>query len=795
MNVRQDAADGSLRPVGRPSSVGTAPGALLCAVACEGRDVVISTSEGAVYITDPLKSAPALVAELDCDIAAAVNVDGGVMLMPALEGESPRRLEVDYHSGEAVMVSELPRDGAPRLVRVDDGVLTRPLPARKLKGAYSRTDKLLIPDDLHALSDDYATAYCDISGLAAARHRYIQPVMARVTARDSRGVMLYRSAPVLITPRQGAQLIEAARPLAGDTLSELEATVLQATPFSIGLVFPAEIPAVWRERVALVEVETSEQIHPVTLTLPSVSRIESASSGVSTLWLSAPGVDTAAGGIATEGSEMRRRITGLLMNSDTALAVAHSMPMPSTAATFTGIYRASSPDCHRQVEAVMSAASHVPSGSSTTPAPWQLNYPHTFSAACAGVSGGKILWGNLHSRLFAGYTVAEQGISVSTGTSSLPATCVVTLDDGRMLVSSVTEKLTVTSQISPLIVYPHPSAVKINIILGMKMWEATLRPTPCRRMAYALSADLRPVTPATVLSMHIVPDASVVTDHYPEATAMADISSPLEIEATAIAATGTVTAITPELRAGSSLDIMRRHFYVFSRGGIASVTAGGTPWRLTPVMLDHRPVMMAQSVAEAADGIIAVAGGDLVKVAGNRVTTLMVNTGPCSVGGCGHYGEVWLVSATDDPTLIFNIATKYAYYRKDIYPEDMLTTGDRLLLRTSDGQLLDASSEVSMPAEVELTFRICLPRARAVRAFGVRMFSQTFDGKIILAADNGIHSPDGAYRVVDFDIDGELNRPLEARVLTHPFRYITLGIRAKVSHNSRLESAWCATLK
>ena len=794
VNVRQDEVDDSLRPVGPPAAAGNAPGALLGSVTCKGRHVVISTLNGDVYVTDPLKDAAVKACSLDYDVTSAVNIDGGMLLMSGLSGEPPCRLSLDFETGEAAIETPLPRHCAPRLERVDDGVLSIPLPARKLKGSYSRAARSLIPDDLHTLTEDYSTAYRDLCGLAASRHRFIQPVMARVTARDSRGIMLYRSAPVLITPQSGAQLTETSRPLGGDSLNEVEASAIQAVPFSIGIVFPQDMSSEWRKRVALVEVETSEQIHPVTFSLPAAARIESAGSQSASVVMSVPGVDASAGGIAAEGSEMRRRITGVLMNADKALAVAHSMALPSVALTVTGIYRASSPDCRRQVDTIMATASQVPEAAMTAPGGLMLNYPHTFSASCAGSAGGKILWGNVTARMFGGYTVAEQSVAATSAVARQAATSVITLDDGRMLVDSTTEKVMTTKELSPLIVFPHPSAVKVTIMTGTKMWEAALRPTPCRRMAYALASDLKPVTPSVETGMHVVPDASVVTMHYPEAVAISDAAAPPEIEAMVTAAPGAVTAIMPELRAGSSLDIMRRHFYVFSRGGISSVTAGGSPLRLTPVMLDHRAVMMPQSVCAAADSVLAVAGGDLVRISGNKVTTLLVNTGPCSLGRCGRYGEVWLVSASSDPTLIFNPATGYAYYRTDVYPEEMMASGDRLLLRLADGTLLDASAERSEPMNVELTFRICLPRARAVRAFGVRALGRQVEGKIILAADNGVHSPDGAYRIVDFDVDGSLNRPLESRVLAHPFRYVTLGIRACVSHDFRLESAWCATL-
>lgn len=793
VNVRPDAVDGALRPVGHPALIGLAPGALLGAVACDGRDVVVSSSGGHLYVTDPVSDAPAEVASLDEEITAAVEVDGGLLLTADHTGTSPRRLEVDYRSGRATLQAPLSRHGAPRLVRIDDGVITRPLPARKLKGSYSRTTHIIEHDDMHDLTRDYADVYCDVCNLASSRGRYIQPVLARLTARDSRGALLYRSAPVMIAPAAGVQLLEAERPLTGQDFNEAGSVTLQAVPFSIGLCFPAQVPAEWRQRVATLEVETTVQLHPVSFQLPSVVHISIPASGSATLVMTAPGAHTTSAGIADDGSLMRRRVETLLDNQEKAFTVARSMPFPEEWSTVTGIYRAGASDCRAEAAPAFAASSAADRDMDGAPAPWMLNYPHTFSAACGTSGGGMVMWGCITTRLFDGYTVAEQSISVSPVSSALPATSIITLADGRMLVDSVTETSAVPTELSPLILYPHPTAVKVTIITGTRKWEAALRPTPGRRMAYALATDLKPVTPSAELGMHIVPEGRQVTERYPSVVAVASLTSPLDITATSVAGEGTVTAVTSALRCGSSLDISRRHFYVFTRGGILSVTAAGDYHRLTPVLLDHRPVMMAQSVAEGADGVLAIAGEDLVRVSGNKVTTLLVNTGPCSVGRCGRYGEIWMVSAVSDPTLIFNPVTKYAFYRKDLYPEEMLTAGERLLLRTADGKLHDASEEQSSPMPVEIRLRVSMPRARAVAAFGVRLICSGFSGRIYLAGDNGVHSPDGAYRIVGFDVEGELNRPLESRVAAHPFRYVTLGVSGRLAADARLESAWCAT--
>ncbi|MDE5786087.1 MAG: hypothetical protein K2H98_06080 [Duncaniella sp.] len=792
VNVRHDAADGSLRPVGPPASCGRAPGALLGAVACDGRDVIVSSAGDRIFITDPAKDAPVEIAAHDGEITAGVGVDGGMLLTGDHAGTSPCRLDVDYYTGAATLDTPLPRHGAPRLVRVDDGVLSRPMPARKLKGIYSRTAHIIEHDDMHDLTADYAEAYCDLCDLAAARSRYIQPVIARLTARDARGTIVYRSAPVMISPASGVQLLEVERTLGGQDFNEAGGVTLQAVPFSIGICFPAEVPAAWRSRVATLEVETTSQLHPVSLKLPSAVRVSVSASGSATLAVTAPGADTASGGVAGEGSIMRRRVESLLGQQEKAFAVARTMPFPSVPAPVSGIFRAAGADCRAEAMAVSDARPADAENASDQPAAWMMNYPHTFSAACGAAGGGMVMWGCVTTRLFDGYTVAEQSISISPATSAQPTTSIVTLADGRMLVDSVTETSAVSAELSPLIVYPHPAAVKVTIITGTKKWEAPLRPTPCRRMAYALASDLKPVRPSVEQGMHIVPEGSSVTERYPSAVAVAPLSSPLDIVAAATAGDGRITAVTPVLRSGSSLDISRRQFYVFTRRGIMAVSVAGNPARITPVLLDHRPVMMAQSVAESADGVLAIAGEDLVMVSGNKVATLLVNTGPCSVGRCGRYGEIWIVSAASDPTLIFNPATKYAFYRNDLYPDEMLNDGARLLLRPADGRLHDASEELSRPMPVEIKSRICLPRARAVGAMGVRLICSGFSGSIYLAGDNGIHSPDGAYRIVAFDVEGELNRPLESRVVAHPFRYVTLGISGRMSADARLESAWCA---
>ncbi len=795
VNVRLDASGGSLRPVGRPQKVCDVPGSVLGVVACDGRDVIFTADDGKVYATDTSDGKTEQVMKADVDFTAAVNVSGGPLLTADLSGMSPVRINVDKSTGKAVACRLPDRRHAPRLSRVDGGVISRPLPERTLKGTYSRSSVMLHPDDLHSLTKDYSTAYCDICNLAVAAGRYVQPVIARVSALDSGGQVLFRSAPVMISPDSGAQLTQVSRQLSGAGLNIVKETMLQATPFSIGVTFPPGFASTWGDIVASVAVEVSPQIHPVNLDMLSAARIEHAGSDDAVVTLTAPGLSVTSGGIAREGSEMRRRVEAVVMNIDEAMRVARTISWNNgtTPADVTGIFRAETVGCEAETRAMGELISQA-AGDSSCELPLRLlNYPHTFSAACGGVSGGKMLWGGLTARLFDGYTAAEQSVKHSSVTSPVSLTSIVTLADGRHLVNTVTDSYMILSQLSPLIVYPHPAAVKITIIADGKKWESALRPTACRSMAWCLADDLRPVTPVTDAGNTAVPAGDEVLMRMPGAVALAPVVAPLEVGAVVEVGREAVTAVTPQVRAGSSLDVRRHHFYVFTRGGISAVTAGSGSKMLAAVRLDYRPVMTGAAVTEGADGVFAVAGEDLVKVSGNKVVTLLENTGPCIAGRAGTLGEIWLVSASSDPTMVYNPATQYACYRTDVRPEELITAGERLLLRLQSGEVLDASAETAVPMTVSLTFRRSFKRAAAVKAFGLRLFSSDFKGKVILAADNGIHSPEGAYRIVDFDISGALNRPIESKVLAAKYRYVTLGVRATVSPDTRLEAAWFAT--
>lgn len=793
LNVRINRDDGLLAAVGSPAVKGRAAGRLLAAVSADAGDVVISTDGQSIHATVANSSSalPVKICDMDHAAVSAVNVPGGVIVTTGSAGDNGQLINVDSATGEASALLPVDREGAPRAVRVDDSPATALIQSMKLKGVYTSRSKELDPSDIAMLTSAYADAYEAVSGAAAARHRFIQPVIVRIVARDSRGCVVYRSCPVMIAPDNGPQCTFVDRTLSDAGFAVTEATKLSATPFSIGLEFPdGDFPG-WRQRVATIEVEVSPQIHPLDFAGKSQASFTSFTATTATLRVSAPGMALPSAPVAGDGTEYRRRVEGTLCRLDSLMIPAWSVNAGAVSAseTVNGIYAAATADCRRQLSTLLSAIAKRPdTADADTQALVSLSYPHSFGAETAAVNGDAMLWGGLTARLFDGYPVTEYATSAEKRLSGTTAcTAVATMDDGRRLVTSTTLQKLLPDRFSPLLTYPHPRARELTVMVGMKSFTVTLRPSPDHRMAYALSADCRPFSADTAMDMHVIPAADLILESYPEAVVLSSAGDPYALRAICRCGAGDVKAVTAAARANSSIDFGRRRFYAFTTQGICSVAADASLNSLTATLIDPRPVASHLAVCGVDDSVAAVAGRDLVTVKGNAVKTVMRDCGACMPGWNATASELWLAPPSGGSIIVIDMLTDDHYFRDDVDPVSMLSVAGKLLMACDDGKILDAADERPSLRTISLTFRSALPKARSINGVCVRLFGGKIDGTVSFTADNG--NSRLAYRLVDFRINGSLDRPLEGRVYSHPFRYVTLRINATVSADTRLHRA------
>ncbi len=793
-NVRVDADDGLLAPVGNLARVGRAGEKLLAVARGAAGDVMISSTDTTVYATamGGAGNAPVVVAEFDAVPSGAFNVGDGVMITFGRTGHQPELLRCDESATDMAPVKRVSRSVTPRVFRVDDGLITSLLPARQLKGSYTSRSTSLHPADAATVKSDFTEAYRSVVSQAASRHRFVQPVMVRVKACDSSGCAVYVSPPVILAPEGGVQCQTVEIPLSGDGLSSAGESLLRAVPFSIGVEFPAGLASAWAGKVTSVQVEVSPQIHAADFSGESEVEFNAASDPTSiTLRVSAPGIPLTEGQVAADGTEFRRRVEGLLSHLDSVMITAFTTGVsggelpPRT----TGIYAALTADARTQVSrliATVSSPDERCAGDDLVLL--SMNYPHSFSAGCGCVSGDTVIWGNLASRLFDGYHASEYATAFSSETAgTTPVTAVVTLDDGSQLVVSDTLSGQVPSAFSPLLTYPHPRARQLSVMVGRKSFTIALRPTRDGRMAYALTADCRPMEAAVMLPMHIVPASDTVITDYPDCVAAAGSGAPLVLQSLSRCGQGEVSAVTPAPRGNSSLDFARRRFYAFTTRGICSLAAGSGLSTLVATMIDARPVFSAGAVCMIEGAVAAVAGNDLVTVKGNSVKTVMTDCRCNMLGWNVSQKELWCAGHTEG-TIVANTTTDDFYIRDDVSPVGLLSDSGRLYVLSADGYVSDASDELAGKKRITMVFRASLARRSSVNGFCVRMFGESVDGTVTLTADNGVHSQ-LAYRLVEFRLLGSLDRPLESRVYAHPFRYVTLTINALVSTDTRLHRA------
>ncbi len=731
----------------------------------DGSETLFLTSGTTLYARNTARGVSTVG---DCGaVSGILPVEGGVIV---LRGTEPP-LRYDSADGSAWTLSPL-RPDLPQVavVRRDMGVETVTVTDIRLGKTYDSRDSALTTDDATLLGDTLRDAYTHIADSAAAAGRYVQPVVARCLMIGAGGRVLYTTPPVLVGPAEGIQCapFDISFRSGSDSVGPV---TIGAASFRLEAVADGG-PVLAACGVERVQVVVSPQLHP----LDSEGTVAWRYLGTDTgsihyrLALRGHSPDVEPG---SEGSLEAARIAAAI-----GADVSQLRPVHLTVRSV----REDLAEWHR-LAAVTSQAD---------PRLLPLTPPHRFAAACAATNGDAILYGDVTEIPFDGYGLPELTVSCkgADGTGR-PSAIAVTMDDGSRVVRSSTCTGFIPTGLSPLLVYPSPAARTMLIITPQGRTEISLAPSHCGRWAYSIAPGLRPRPLPEGGGMFVVPAATPARTRRPNTLLLAHATTPFTPRAAIGSEAGAVTALTAAPRAGTALGYTRASFYVMGRQGIAAVSAGSGLTTLSSAMLDHRAVGSPRLVAMTPEGVTALAGSDLVRLSGTRVSTLLTGCQADLMAYSPRMRELWLVShiyqASGRPMgasiKVMETDRRTLYTRTGPVPEAFATGTSGLYLQDSSGQLYDASTENDLPVAIGFEARVRVPPTGGWQRVPLRipLTGRGISGTITVQASQADDSWTPR-TVATLTLSGHLTRPPVAMIAV-PVCH-TLVVKASLTVNT-----------
>lgn len=697
-------------------------------------------------------------------VTAILPVEGGVIVLRATEPP----VRYDSADGSTWALSPLrPRLPQVAVVRRDMGVESITTCSIRLGQTYDTRDHSLTPADSALLGGLMREAYTIMADNAAAKGRFIQPVVARCRLIGAEGRVLYTTPPVLVSPADGIQCtpIDISLRPSSDTVGPL---TLGAASFRLEAVVAdgTDLTACGVEQVQMV---VSPQLHPLDRDGAVAWRYLGSDGGALHYRFAMQGhsADIEPG---SEGSLEAARIAAAI-GADISMFRPLHLTLRSVEADMA--------EWQRIMEATLQAdARLIP-----------FSAPHSFAAARAASNGDAILYGDLTAIPFDGYALPEFTVSCTAADGTgRPSAIAVTMDDGTRVVRSVTCTGFVPGGLSPLLLYPSPRARSMLIITPQGRVEYPLVPSPCGRWAYWINPGLKPHTLPGSEGMFVIPAATARPARRPNTLLLAHAADPASPRAAVSSEAGAVTAVTAAPRAGTALGYTRASFYAMGRQGIAAVSAGSALTTLSSALLDPRAVTSHEAVTLTPDGVMAIAGGDLVRLNGTKVTTILTGCGAGQVAYCPRMRELWLVShiyytsgqSMGVSTRVLETDHGTLYTRTTPLPKAFVTGTDALYLQDTAGQLYNASAENDLPATIGFEARVRVPPAHGWQRMRLRipLTGRGISGKITIHARQADDSW-SPRPVATLTIGGHLTRPPVAVILVP--RCHTLVIRASLS--------------
>jgi hypothetical protein len=659
-NVRRDDDEPWVwRPVGlpvklrsdgmRPALQLELPGAILSGAPAKATfwsngsalGVSISTSTNSQATTSGGVSADAEVvgtAQLSCEVSRLALLSAepifGEVVEPGvvrLMLRYQRAVYLTYDaSGTMTYHGEMPAVAHCALHVADETSLSVTIPTITLSGeSVGLRSGRLSAADTAIVTKAVLAAYAQLQTMAAERGYLLQPVLGRCRVIDGAGDTVALSPIVELAA--GFQCCSDLTMTTSDNMLTLSGGVLAAKGYHVALMAPESLASPWRKMLKSVAVELTPQIDPVD-TSGQCTASASNNGSVTTVTVRLPGVgETDAIGLLKQQAQVVDTLTNCSGNFYEHARYAHPY-----ADSF----------CDQTVAPSLHATKVADSG-------LEAERDATDYGAACGCSGAVVL-ANPHRAGFNGYSLRDLAVASNRSAVKWEGAVVVKLRNGELAVNYCNGRSGCPTQLSPLLIYPDVEASEMTVVIttgGVTHSETfVLTPLPALGIAYYLAADNGKITPANTVSGVSLPDSTVAERYDVGVVSVCEphrYRTPIDTQQ---CANGEIYTILEAPRGTGNWDYAREKLILYGLSGIIALTLNASKEIRSATLLDNREIRSAQSVqvTGGSKGVthMAIAGGDLVEVERNSVTTLRHNCPALTACRCALRNEIWLIFPT-----------------------------------------------------------------------------------------------------------------------------------------------------
>lgn len=708
----------------------------------------------------------------------AVSCQDGTLI--AMTPAGPARITIE---DENIKVTRL-YDPFPPIIlsATDSSPVTADIAERSLSRSY--TSGRLGTADSHDVIADITAAYLHIAAESSAAGLFVQPILARYKLRDREGHILYTSGPVLLCHSSGAQCCDTVS-IYSDDRKTLKPYSIAAKSWRLSATFSAATPGLASE-AATAEIWLTPQFHPCE---PGGAGTVTVSRGTSAdnpyLQARVPGLQNGL------GSKWKDRASSLIMKAiariddiEERVAVI-TEPFGSTERT---IDIAVSPDPDvASVSRRLSAALKAPVRRFTAE-DVLLSTPHSFSASVAATDAATVAWGDITIRRFTGYAIRTIAAGNGTATPWRIYTK-VRFSDGTSLARTDSGTSGVPDLFSPVLTYPSPDAVEVDMQITTGGTETTARfpltPDESGRCAVYIAPAVKPFTP----NNEVISDISFTNppqDHLPDIIAIADASAPLTIISSGRPGGGEIRSMEAFRIASQSWEFGRSRFIAGTTKGLCSVGVSADRRSLSLRNIFNGEVSLRNSLVAAGTSVFALAGNPASLVEIPATGSARVYAGPGNYKTLAFNTRCNELTAfcTDGSARIFCLDENGASYTRS--GESVIAAMDNYIVTDTGVFRIDMETASRMPVTISFFINPCASDYGRITM--LEAFIASSDVNAMLKLEGCGVTDSYRWLILKADIRGEIRSPVIVHPLARPARNVIITFEGIVSSDFRFKT-------